>query len=168
MRVLTKVRRNVGLTLHVLIGFLLLFAGASKAFGFAPAEVVSDMARYGLSDQMRLIGFGELITVLLLLIPRTQSLGILLTSALWGGIICIHMANGESYVFPSVLLLLSWVGSFLRHPQTFGSFATSSEEDAARSGVRAVGPEQVAVDPSARIGLYAEIASVMQTQRTTS
>ena len=85
---------------------------------------------------MRLIGAGALLTAILLLIPRTASLGILLTSSFWGGAICIHMAHGEPYLFQAVVLVLSWVGAYLRNPATFSSFSGRSaigQEAAAES-----------------------------------
>ena len=66
------------------------------------------------------------ITALLLLIPRTSSLGLLLGSAFWGGAICLHMSKGDAFVVQSVLLLLTWVGAYLRVPGTFASLAGSS------------------------------------------
>jgi hypothetical protein len=72
-----------------------------------------------------LIGSGALLTALLLLIPRTSSLGVLLTSSFWGGAICIHMAHGEPYLFQAVLLVLSWAGAYLRNPATLSSFSCS-------------------------------------------
>jgi hypothetical protein len=109
-----------GLALHILIGGLMLFTGTEKVLGMVPPEA---LAKYGLGQQMRLIGAGALLTALLLLIPRTSSLGILLTSSFWGGAICIHMAHGEPYLFQAVLLVLSWAGAHLRDPATLGSFS---------------------------------------------
>jgi hypothetical protein len=122
-----KGRRNwgqvAGLVLHVLVGGLLIVTGAQKVFGPAPPEA---LARYGLAEQARLIGARAVLTALLLLIPRTSSLGILLASAFWGGAICIHMAHGEPYVLQAVLLVLSWAGAYLRNPATLSSFWVSS------------------------------------------
>ena len=112
-----------GLVLHVLIGGLLIFTGSQKVFGPAPPEA---LVRYGLGEQARLLGAGALLTALLLLVPRTSSLGILLASSFWGGAICIHMAHGEPYVLQAVLLVLSWAGACLRNPATLGSFWVSS------------------------------------------
>ena len=113
-----KERKNwgkiVGLVVHLLIGGLLIFTGSQKLLGSVPPEA---LVRYGLGEQARLIGAGALLSALLLLIPRTSSLGILLASAFWGGAICIHMAHGESYLVQSVLLVLSWAGAYLRNPQ---------------------------------------------------
>jgi hypothetical protein len=107
-----------GLVLHLLIAGLLIFTGLQKVLGFVPPEA---LAKYGLGEQVRLIGAGALLTALLLVIPRTASLGILLTSAFWGGAICIHMAHGELYLFQTGLLVLSWVGAYLRNPASLGS-----------------------------------------------
>ena len=115
-----RVKLVGGWVLHVLIGGLMIFAGSAKLLGLFPPEA---LAKHGLGDQIRLIGAGEVLTALLLLIPRTSSLGILLTSSFWGGAICIHMAHGEPYLFQAAMLVLSWVGAYLRNPATFSSFA---------------------------------------------
>ena len=107
----------VGLVLHVLIGGLMIFTGSQKVLGLVPPEA---LAKYGLAEQMRLLGSGAIIAGLLLLIPRTSSLGLLLTSSFWGGAICIHMAHGEPYVLQAVLLVLSWAGAYLRNSATLG------------------------------------------------
>ena len=72
----------------------------------------------------------------LTLIPRTSSLGVLVTSGFLGGAICIHIANHEDFVFPSVLLALIWVSAWLRDLCTLASFSgnsvavtTADEED---------------------------------------
>ena len=103
-----------GVTCHVLVGGLMLLACSGKAFGFAPPQVVASLTKFGLGDQVRLIGAGGLISAALLLIPRTAPLGALATSAYWGGAICLHMAHHENYILQSVLLLLTWGGALLR------------------------------------------------------
>lgn len=122
-----KIGVGAGYFLHVLIGGLMIFAGSGKIFGSAPPEVVQKMSEFGLGDKLGLIGWGELIAAVLLLVPVTSSLGILLTSGFWGGVICIHMAHGLDYFFPSVLLALSWVGAFLRDPATLHSFCAGRQ-----------------------------------------
>jgi hypothetical protein len=124
-----KWSKIAGLVLHVLIGGLMIFAGSGKLFGFAPPEVFDTLKKAGLGEQVRLIGAGEIITALLLIIPPTSSLGVLLTSSFWGGAICTHMSLGDSHVFPAVLLVLSWVGAYLRNPATFSSFACCSARE---------------------------------------
>ena len=102
----------VGFVLNALIAAMILFAGASKVF--APAGFEEPMKKIGLEDRILLIGCGELITAILLLIPWTSPLGTLLASGFWGGVICIHMAHHEDFIVPSVLLAVTWFGSCLR------------------------------------------------------
>ena len=109
-----------GLVLHVLIGGLMIFTGAQKILGLVPTEA---LGKYGLGEQMRLIGAGAFLSALLLVMPRTSSFGTLLTSAFWGGAICIHMAHHEPYIFQAVMLVLLWVGAYLRNPATLSSFS---------------------------------------------
>ena len=119
-----------GLVIHVLIGGLLIFAGSSKVFGLLPKEAVEGMAKYGLSDKLKLIGTGELITGILLIVPSTSSLGVLLASGFWGGVICFHMVHNESYVAFAILLILTWVGGYLRHPEMLSSFTARTAREA--------------------------------------
>src|SRR5262249_18705621 len=112
--------RIAGLVLHLLIGGLLIFTGVQKVLGTVPPEA---LVKLGLGGQARLIGAGATLSGLLLLIPRTSSLGLLLTSAFWGGAICIHLAHGESFLFQAVVLVLVWVGAALRNPATLSSFS---------------------------------------------
>jgi hypothetical protein len=119
-----KERKNwgklVGLVLHLLIGGLMIFTGSQKVLGSVPPEA---LVKYGLSEQMRLIGAGAFLSALLLLILRTSSLGMLLASSFWGGAICIHMAHGEPYIFQAVMLVLTWAGAYLRNPAMLSSFS---------------------------------------------
>jgi hypothetical protein len=121
-----------GLTLHLLIGGLLILTGSQKILGSVPPEA---LVKYGLGEQARLIGAGAVLSGLLVLIPRTSSLGILLLSSFWGGAICIHMAHGEPYLLQAMLLVLSWVGAHLRNPATLWSLLGTPEM------VPAVAPE---------------------------
>jgi hypothetical protein len=112
----------VGWVLHGLVGGSMILAGSAKIFGLFPPDQVAKM---GLSLPIQVIGIGELISAILLLVPRTASLGILLTSGFWGGAICLHMSKGEPFVLQSVFLLLTWIGAYFRVPGAFASFAVS-------------------------------------------
>lgn len=118
-----KYGRIIGLVLHSLIGALLTFAGVMKLAGMMPPEVTQKLPP-GISGHLRLIGAGELATALLLIIPFTSSLGVLLASGFWGGVICIHMAQGDDFIVPSAFLLVTWVAAYLRDPAVLSSFTT--------------------------------------------
>ena len=109
-----------GLVLHLLIAALLLFAGSMGIFMWASGKVPEEAGAIG--QLMWLIGAGQIITALLLAIPRTSSLGVLLTSGFWGGTICLHMSKGEPFWMQSTLLLVTWIAAYLRMPAMFSSF----------------------------------------------
>src|SRR6476660_9021671 len=113
-----------GWVLHGLVAGVMILAGSAKVFGLFPPE---EVAKLGLSLPIQVIGVGELASAILLLIPRTSSLGLLLTSGFWGGAICLHMSKAEPFVLQSVFLLITWVGGYLRVPGAFGSFTARSQ-----------------------------------------
>ena len=118
------IRKTVaGWVLHGLVAGIMLLAGSAKVLGLFPPEQVEKL---GLGVPIQVIGAGELVSAILLLVPRTASLGVLLTSGFWGGAICLHLSKGEPFVLQSVFLVLTWVGAYLRVPGTFASFAGSS------------------------------------------
>jgi hypothetical protein len=128
--------KAAGLVLHILIGGLLIFTGLQKVLASVPPDA---LVKLGLGEQMWLIGTGALATALLLLLPRTSSLGVLLATAFWGGAICIHMAHGEPYVLQAVLLVLSWAGAYLRNPATLSSFFGPLRKDIANGDTAEAG-----------------------------
>jgi hypothetical protein len=104
-----------GLICHAVVTLPMLAAGIGKTFRLAPRHVLEMFAtQYHLDQQMQLIGVGELLCIALLLIPRTLPFGILMISSYWGGAIMVHMCHDQSYLLPSVLLILSWAGYVLR------------------------------------------------------
>ena len=116
----SKAQQIAGWILTVLLSVLFLGSAAIKLIG--AFDVQGMMQKWGLGEQVTLIGVGEAVSALLFLIPRTHSLGLLLLTAYMGGAIVTHMQHGESYVSPSVFLGLIWVAGFLRHPQVLQSF----------------------------------------------
>ena len=121
-----------GWVLHGLIAGMMILAGSAKVFGLFPPE---EVAKLGLSLPIQVIGTGELGSANLLLIPRTSSLGLLLTSGFWGGAICLHISKAEPFVIQSVFLLITWVGGYLRVPGAFGSFTVRSKSKLDREDV---------------------------------
>ena len=113
-------RQITGWVLTALLSALFLASASGKLLH--AAQVMEPMQKWGLEDQVTLIGVGEAVSALLFLIPRTHSLGLLLLTAYMGGAIVTHMQHGESYVSQSIILVLIWVAGFLRHTQVLQSF----------------------------------------------
>lgn len=116
------IRKAAGWLLVIGIAGLMAFAGAGKVFGFAPPEVLEGLKKHGLTEKILLIGCGEIAAAILLVLPHTASLGVLMTSAFWGGAICLHMSHQEPFWLQSVLLALTWLGAALRDRRTLVSF----------------------------------------------
>ena len=106
-----------------LIGTLSALFAASAAAKLAGLEpLVENFALWGLEGKHRLIGAGELAAAILFLVPLTSSLGVLVLSSHMGGAIMVHMSHGESYILQSAILVLVWVGAYLRNPELMSSF----------------------------------------------
>ncbi len=101
--------KTAGYVLHFLVGAVMILSAMRKLAAPVPPETAEKLGQ-GLMDNLMLITVGELVTALLLMIPRTSSLGVLLASSFWGGAICFHMAHGDPYVLQSVLLVMTWIG----------------------------------------------------------
>ena len=99
-----------GLVLHVLIALSVMLAGFAKLAGTMPTEGMPDNLR----DQLMVIGIGELIAGLLLLIPWTSPLGTLVMSGFWGGVIGFHLLGDHQIAVGIVMLSLTWIAAFLR------------------------------------------------------
>ena len=114
-----KWHRTAGNVL-IFLGGLALIGSASAKFAQVP-QVVSELNGFGFQGKLMLIATGEALSALLFLVAATRSLGLLLVSGLLGGAIATHMQHGQSYVGPAVLLVLVWLGAWLRHPETLWS-----------------------------------------------
>lgn len=110
-------RRIAGWVLTVLLAALFIASATGKLSAAPP--VVEMFAKWGLTDQRVLIGTGELVSAVVLLVPITHILGVLLLSAYLGGAILVHMAHAEPYIFPSAFLILLWISAALRRPDLF-------------------------------------------------
>jgi len=118
----TRIKKGAlwGWRLAGLLTLLFTLTAAGKIIGVQPLSEIFE--RFGLKDNMFLIGMGELASAWLFLIPRTGPLGLLLMSSYLGGAIATHLQQGQTVAVPAVLLLLVWVSAYLRHPEVLQSF----------------------------------------------
>lgn len=116
----SKVRRIAARVVIGLLTALFVASGSAKLAGFEAMEKNFDT--YGLSGKEILIGSGEVASAILYAVPFTSSVGVLLLSAHMGGAIMVHMSHGEPYIVQSIVLIMVWVGGYLRNPELFSSF----------------------------------------------
>ena len=109
-------RVYAGFALHALVASVMIFSAIIKFLGLSGHGKV-------------LLAVGELANALLLLIPRTMSLGVLITSAGWGAAIALCLLEANSHIapmhplVPTAFLAITWVGGYLRDSRMLYSFS---------------------------------------------
>jgi len=109
-----KIHKITGWVIAGSLTALYLFSASGKLF-LHPEQ----MEQMNLGDWRIIIALGEITSALLYLFPKTNRYGTLLLSSYMGGAIIIHMTGGLSIMMPSVVLILVWVGFYLRTPDFF-------------------------------------------------
>ncbi len=109
-------RTNIGYALAIGLSAFLMMGTIGKLFG--GSEGFAEMGATHIESWMKIIGAGELISIILFLIPKTYKLGTVLLSAFFGGAIMFHMAHADvahqSIIGPSVFLVALWIISWIR------------------------------------------------------
>ncbi|HWS01324.1 MAG TPA: DoxX family protein [Prolixibacteraceae bacterium] len=109
---ISKMRDITSWVIAGLLTILFLYSASGKLF-LQPEQ----MEAMKLGDWRVIIALGEITSVLLFLIPKTNKFGALLLSSYMGGAIIIHMTGGMSIGMPTVILLLVWLVAFMRNPE---------------------------------------------------
>jgi hypothetical protein len=94
----------------LLPGVILAFSATLKLFG--PPAIREQMAAIGFSGgKLVFIAALEAVSAILLLWPRTRSIGLLFASSYLGGAICAHVQGNEymKAISPSMVLGLVWI-----------------------------------------------------------
>lgn len=79
---------------------------------------VAQAAEIGLSKSTyQFIGFIELASLILFIIPRTGVIGTLLLIAYLGGAIVTHLEHQQPIIMAVVVQILLWITAFLRFPE---------------------------------------------------
>ena len=116
-----KTRVYAGFALRAVVASVMIFSAIIK---FLAAS----------EDAKPLLGLAELANALLLLIPRTMSLGVLITSAGWGAVIAFCVTQAESHVapmhplVPTAFLIMTWIGGYLRDSRMLFSFSPRNRD----------------------------------------
>jgi hypothetical protein len=102
--------------LIILPSLMLLMSAFMKLSG--AQELALAFEAIGLGKLLATIGVIELISTVLLLVPKTYKIGFLLITAYLGGAISIELAGGQ-FPVAAVLLAVIWIGVFLRDRTMF-------------------------------------------------
>lgn len=96
-----------------MVAVVLILACICKLLDVGAEDMIEGLEKAGLSDYVTLISLSSLICGLLLLIPPFWKLGLLMSSAYWGGAIVAHLTYDDSVLMPAIFLGLLWVGAGL-------------------------------------------------------
>ncbi len=110
-------RQNLGWLLTILMALSLIPSIYGKLI--AHEEVVANFGRFGISGWELIIGLGELLGVILFVIPKTMRFGALVLSAYFGGAIMAHMTIPEPFPGATAYLIGVWVISYIRGNDLF-------------------------------------------------
>lgn len=125
-----KTRIFTGFALHALVASVIIFSAIIKFFEFGGQGNPPERFR----PYVLPLAVAELANALLLLIPRTMSFGILLTSAGWGAVIALSLMGANDQVapmhplFPTFFLVVTWIGGYLRDSRMLYSFRPSKPD----------------------------------------
>lgn len=100
-----KNNKFINNSIHYFISLSLIISGLLKLIGFAPyQEMIHDLSPY-YTQYIYLLGSIAILAGILFLIPRTFTLGFIITLVFLGGTISAHMQHGDNFI-PQILFVL--------------------------------------------------------------
>jgi uncharacterized MnhB-related membrane protein len=107
--------KNIGLGLNLFVFLVLGLGGINKILG--TTEMVNNFTFMNLLPYIEFIGIVEVISVILLLIPRTSLYGAVLVGSIMSAAVALHLSlmGGDNITGPLMLGSFAWVGYFLRN-----------------------------------------------------
>lgn len=116
---ISKLRRITGYVFSIVPSLLLALGGTMNVL---KAEVAVQGAKeIGYADAVMLpLGIVTLLSVVLLLVPRTALIGALLITGFLGGAVGVHVRQGDpllNIVIPVIFASIIWIGLCMRNPK---------------------------------------------------
>lgn len=122
----SKRARTIGRLMVRAVALVLILAGGLKLAGLGAEDMVEGLKKANLMQHLTLISVTAIVCGSLLLIPRTRTLGLLMSSSYWGGAVVAHLTYDDSVALPAGFLTMLWIGHWLS-AQT-GTVATADGE----------------------------------------
>lgn len=124
-----KTRIYVGIALHLLVASVIIFSAIIKVLELSSISNPPGEPR----GYVLPLAIAELANALLLLIPRTMSLGILITSFGWGAVTAFTLGADDIVapvppLMPIGFLVLTWVGGYLRDSRVLFSLSAPKRD----------------------------------------
>ena len=112
----TKTLNIIGWVVSGLLAALFLMSASMKLM-LNPEFLEKSKALNLSHEAIRMLGAIEVLSVILMLIPRTGVVGSLLLIAYMGGAVAAHLITGQPIVMLIVFQILIWVNAAIRFPE---------------------------------------------------
>ena len=111
-----KAIKITGWVLTIVLGLLFTMSAFMKLTG--NEEALAQASSMGIdASTYQIIGFIEIISLLLFIIPRTGVIGTLLLVAYMGGAIATHLQHQQPIAMAVTIQILLWITAFPRFPE---------------------------------------------------
>ena len=106
--------RNIVSNILIFLPSIALLGSSFTKFAHVPGIVVQMTALGFDGPRLMILAVLELASAVVFLVPKTRPFGLLLVSAYLGGAIAAQLGHGLPPEPPAVLLLLLWIGTWLK------------------------------------------------------
>ena len=111
-----KTKKIIYWVLTGLVAFI--FLGSAVGKFTADQKALEMAASMGLdANTFKMLGFIEILCLVLFILPRTGIIGTLLLCAFIGGAIATHLEHGQPFVAQCIIQAFLWVVAFYRFPE---------------------------------------------------
>lgn len=115
----TKTKNKIGNGINYLLSAVLIISGILKLVGFAPyVEMITKLSAH-YYENIYLIGIVAILSGILFAIPKTFTLGFIVTLVFLGGTISAHMQIGDNFIPQIVFVCLTALTAYLKRPAWF-------------------------------------------------
>jgi uncharacterized membrane protein YphA (DoxX/SURF4 family) len=83
---------------------------------FTNEGMQANMASIGFKELISVVAIGELIAIVLFIIPKTGRIGTILMTMLMSGAIAAHLGHDQSIGLQTSVIILVWIAAIIRYP----------------------------------------------------
>jgi hypothetical protein len=138
-------KRRITATALMVLASVMLIGSAGAKLAHVP-KVVTELGAMGFDgNKLIFIATLEILSAVLFLVPVTRSIGLLMVSSYMGGAIATHVGHDQPLIQPAMVLVIFWLGTWLRHPQILWSLfpANVASSESAQPKNRPIAVAQV-------------------------
>ncbi|MGA0555889.1 DoxX family protein [Larkinella sp. VNQ87] len=113
----TKIKRVIMLIFNVIAIGMVIMSGIMKLSG--GPEIKAVLTKAGVGPYIPMLGIMEITFAALYIYPKTMKVGFLLLTCYFAGAIAAELSHGGPVTNAIMVLVLIWIGAFLRDKSIF-------------------------------------------------